>query len=170
MLAAPVSAQTPVTYQYAYDSTGRLMEAVDSNGNALVYAYDAAGNLVSITKQTGVFTAIFGATDANGGTINAAYIGQQVTLTGIGLGDCPNVTVTVDGIAATIVGKTTNTITIIIPAGATTGNIVVNTCHGSAMFVLTIGSVTVAPPTATVMVGQTFQFTAAVLPSTLDRT
>ena len=169
IFATSTLAQTPVAFQYAYDSAGRLTEAVDSSGNALIYAYDAAGNLLSITKQAGVLTAIFGATDANGALTNAAAPGQTVTLTGIGLGDCPNVTVTVDGIAATITGKTTNTITIIIPAGASNGQIVVNTCHGSAVFTLTIGSVIVTPSKAVLTPGRSVQFSASVLPPSLSQ-
>jgi len=44
------SAQTqPV--RYVYDELGRLVAVIDQSGAAAIYHYDAAGNLLSITRQ-----------------------------------------------------------------------------------------------------------------------
>ena len=39
---------------YFYDDLGRLIRIVDENGNAATYHYDAVGNVLSITRETGV--------------------------------------------------------------------------------------------------------------------
>ena len=37
--------------QYFYDDLGRLSVAVDGNKNVAVYAYDAVGNVLSVTQS-----------------------------------------------------------------------------------------------------------------------
>jgi Rhs family protein len=46
--AASMFAQTPITFQYAYDDTGQLIKVVDSTGIAIDYFYDAVGNMLAI--------------------------------------------------------------------------------------------------------------------------
>ena len=48
-LLIPAPAQSE-TVQYIYDDLGRLVGVVDSSGELAVYAYDAVGNLLSITR------------------------------------------------------------------------------------------------------------------------
>jgi YD repeat-containing protein len=45
--AAPVRAQSSVTYEY--DALGRVTKATYSNGTVVTYSYDAADNRVSTT-------------------------------------------------------------------------------------------------------------------------
>lgn len=46
----PTLAQQQMEFTYIYDQSGRLVRAIDSTGNVLTYTYDAAGNLLSITR------------------------------------------------------------------------------------------------------------------------
>ena len=39
--------------QYIYDDFGRLSQVIDGQGNVATYNYDAVGNLLSITRNTG---------------------------------------------------------------------------------------------------------------------
>lgn len=39
--------------QYIYDDLGRLSQVIDGQGNVATYQYDAVGNLLSITRNTG---------------------------------------------------------------------------------------------------------------------
>ena len=40
---------------YKYDSSGRITEVADKNGNKLNYAYDAYNKLIRVTSQTGKY-------------------------------------------------------------------------------------------------------------------
>src|SRR5438874_11014909 len=40
------------TIQYVYDELGRLVGAIDQNGDAAQYVYDPAGNITSILRFT----------------------------------------------------------------------------------------------------------------------
>ena len=42
--------------QYIYDDLGRLSQVIDGQGNVATYTYDAVGNLLSITRNTGGIT------------------------------------------------------------------------------------------------------------------
>ena len=39
--------------QYIYDNLGRLSQVIDGQGNVATYNYDAIGNLLSLTRNTG---------------------------------------------------------------------------------------------------------------------
>ena len=39
--------------QYIYDDLGRLSQVIDGQRNVATYSYDAVGNLLSITRNTG---------------------------------------------------------------------------------------------------------------------
>ena len=39
--------------QYIYDDLGRLSQVIDGQGNVATYNYDAVGNVLSITRNTG---------------------------------------------------------------------------------------------------------------------
>jgi hypothetical protein len=78
----------------------------------------------------------------------AASSGTTVTLTGVGLNAATGVTVNGTPIPGFVVGGGGTTITFVVPAGATSGTIVVNTPNGPAT---SPGSFTIdnVPPTAT---------------------
>lgn len=112
MLCAAVVLSSAVAdqAQYIYDDLGRLSQVIDGQGNVATYNYDAVGNLLSITRNTGGV----GAPTITGLTPNIGNAGASVNvtlagtnLTGAALGtDNPgilvrNVVTTPTSIAAT---------------------------------------------------------------------
>jgi YD repeat-containing protein len=124
--AAGLSAQSQ-TVRYIYDELGRLMAAIDQNGDAAVYQYDAVGNLLSIARHSTGSVKIFEFTP------NGAPVGTTVTLYGIGFSATPSQnTVTFNGTTASVSASTTTSITVSVPSGSTTGTIGVTSPLGSA--------------------------------------
>lgn len=81
-----VTIQTPAIagqVQYIYDDLGRLSQVVDGQGNVATYQYDAVGNLLSITRNTGGV----GAATITAFTLNSGNAGFSVniSLTGTNL-------------------------------------------------------------------------------------
>lgn len=69
--------------QYIYDDLGRLSQVIDGQGNVATYSYDAVGNLLSITRNTGwVGAPTITALTPNTGNVGASV---NVTLTGTNL-------------------------------------------------------------------------------------
>ncbi len=152
--------------QYFYDDIGRLIKAVDQNGNVATYAYDAVGNLLSITRST---------LPANNGlavlnfTPQSGPVGQSVTIQGQGFSTTASSnTVQFNGVAAAVTVATANSLTVTVPSAATTGLITVmvsgqSTNSGTA-FTVTNGvlqSIAVSPANTSVHSGaQPLQFTA----------
>ena len=59
--------QTPTnTTVYIYDELGRLKAVITPSGEAAVYTYDAAGNIVSITRQLSTTVSIIEFTPGQG--------------------------------------------------------------------------------------------------------
>jgi YD repeat-containing protein len=103
--------------QYVYDALGRLTTVVDPSGNVATYNYDAVGNLQSITRTTTSPSAlaILGFSPAQGS------IGQTVVIQGQNFSASPSAnTVQFNGAAATVTAATANSLTVTVPAGATT--------------------------------------------------
>jgi YD repeat-containing protein len=109
-----LSAQQSRIY-YFYDDLGRLIRIVDEDGNAATYHYDAVGNILSISRETGVPTT---ATVTN---VSASSVDRgtatTVTITGFNLFCAPlssttpgvtlsNVQTAVDQIVATVTVST----------------------------------------------------------------
>jgi YD repeat-containing protein len=131
-----VTAQTSTTLNFAlnavyityiYDELGRLVGAVDPNGETVKYAYDAVGNLTSVSRQSSSQISIV-EFSPNGGAI-----GTTVNIYGTGFSGTPGQnTVTFNGTAATVASSTSTRIVTSVPAGATTGTITVATPAGTA--------------------------------------
>jgi hypothetical protein len=103
------------------------MAAIDQNGDAAVYQYDAVGNLLSIARHSTGSVKIFEFTP------NGAPVGTTVTLYGIGFSATPSQnTVTFNGTTASVSASTTTSITVSVPSGSTTGTIGVTSPLGSA--------------------------------------
>lgn len=147
---SPLWAQS--TVQYVYDALGRLTTVIDPSGNVGTYNYDAVGNLLSITRSTTSPSAlaIFGFSPAQGS------VGQTVAIQGQNFSATPSAnTVQFNGTAATVTAATTNSLTVTVPAGATTGLISVAvgtaTANSSTNFtVLAIPAIASVSPTLTV--------------------
>jgi YD repeat-containing protein len=111
----PVAAFAGAT-QYLYDDLGRLALAMNANGAAVVYAYDENGNVISITRSSGVEVASF--------TPTSGYFGAPIAIAGSGFDPDPaDNTVVIGGVAATVASATPTQLVALIPVGATTGPI-----------------------------------------------
>lgn len=112
---------------YIYDELGRLRAVVDPVAGTAIYAYDAVGNLLSITRQGATAVAIIEFTPDSG------PVGTGVTISGTGFSPTPSQnTVTFNGLTAFVTASTATQITTSVPAGATTGLIQVTAPGGSA--------------------------------------
>ncbi len=114
----------PLTY--AYDAIGRLVAVVDGSGAAAQYKYDAVGNLLSITPTTAATVSIFTFTPNNG------PVGMPVTIYGDGFSTTAsqNTVTFYNNQSVTPSQATVATLTVTVPAGATTGPITVKVVGG----------------------------------------
>jgi YD repeat-containing protein len=112
---------------FTYDAIGRLIGAVDPQGNAVDYKYDAVGNIKSISEYPSTQTSIIGFTPASG------PVGTAVTVSGSGFSATANQnSVTFNGFVATISSASATQLVVNVPNGATTGLISVTSPLGSA--------------------------------------
>jgi YD repeat-containing protein len=70
--------------QYIYDDLGRLSQVIDGQGNVATYQYDAVGNLLSITRNTGgvgapTITSFTPNTGNAGASVNVSLAGTNLT-------------------------------------------------------------------------------------------
>ena len=140
-------ALTPVAHadsiSYAYDAVGRLIQATDSTTQqAIIYTYDSVGNIVSEQAVSLTTLAVSGFSADQGAP------GSQITIDGTGFSSSS--TVTINGVAATVVSATSTQLVVDIPSGATSGAITVatgsTTVTSSATFTVAAGD---AGPTIT---------------------
>jgi YD repeat-containing protein len=152
LLSTTLYAQGTNQVQYTYDDLGRLTKVVDPNGNVATYTYDAVGNLLSISRSSlpsPNALAILNFTPQQGGT------GTTVTIQGQNFSATPgNNTVQFNGMAANVTAATTNSLTVIVPPGATTGPIKVSVGSSTAtssnnFTVLQVPAITSISPTST---------------------
>ena len=121
--------QTPTnTTVYLYDELGRLKAVITPSGDAAVYNYDAAGNIVSITRETASNVSIIEFTPDKG------PVGTSVTIYGTGFSLTPiQNSVSFNGVAATVTAASATQLIVAVPSGATTGPITITTPNGSAV-------------------------------------
>lgn len=165
-IAAPLSAgaQQGGTTTYVYDDNGRLHAVIAPNGEAVVYEYDAAGNVTSIQRLAADSLSILSFTPHEG------LPGDQVAFTGTGFGG--GVTnVSFNGASAGVVSVTPSRVVATVPATATTGLVTITTPTGSVSTAtpFTVAGLRITPSFASVHFGESVQFTAEVLPATLDQ-
>jgi YD repeat-containing protein len=102
------------TANYYYDLAGRLTGVVDSATGTASYTLDAAGNVKSITWHSTLF--IGGFAPAHG------LVGTSVTIGGnFGSATSSNTSVKINGTPATLTNVTATALTVMVPAGASTG-------------------------------------------------
>ena len=159
------AAQQGNTTTYVYDANGRLHAVISPTGEAVVYDYDAAGNITAIRRLPASSLAILSFSPHEG------LPGDQVTFIGVGFGGGVT-SVSFNGASATVVSVTPSKVVATVPAAATTGLVTITTPTGSVStdtpFV--IAGMRITPSFATVKFGDSVQFTAEVLPATLDQT
>ena len=157
-------AQQGGTTTYVYDANGRLHAVISPAGEAAVYEYDAAGNITAIRRLAANALAILSFSPHEG------MPGDVVTFVGVGFGG--GVTnVSFNGASATVVSVTNSKVVATVPTAATTGLITITTPTGSVTTVepFVIAGVRITPPFVALKFGESVQFTAEVLPSTLDQ-
>jgi YD repeat-containing protein len=128
-LPAHLRGQSTETLKASYDDKSQLTKVVDASGNVTIYTYDAIGNMLSVTHSTQSPTglAILNFTPQQGG------VGTSVTIQGQNFSTTPSSnTVKFNGKAATVTAATTSTLTVAVPAGATTGPISVTVASATA--------------------------------------
>ena len=164
--ASPLSAaaQQGGTTTYVYDDNGRLHAVISPAGEAVVYEYDAAGNITAIRRLAADSLAILSFSPHEG------LPGDQVIFTGTGFsGGVTNVSF--NGASAVMVSVTPSRVVATVPQAATTGLVTITTPTGSVSTAtpFTIAGMRISPSSAAVHFGETVQFTAEVLPATLDQ-
>lgn len=115
--------------QYMYDDQGRLTSVADSTGALAVYNYDAVGNLLSIDRFTppGSGIGIYLVNPITG------PITELCRVQGYGFDPvASNNVVKFNGVTATVSYATANTLTVVVPTGATTGTVTVTNTNGTA--------------------------------------
>src|SRR5439155_10266451 len=155
-------AQAGGDLHYAYDDLNRLTAVVNASGDVSTYEYDAVGNLLAIRR---VNAAEFpGAVAITLVSPNAGRPGTTVSIFGKGFSPTPARNImSFNGAPALVSAATATMIATSVPDGATTGPITVTTPLGiatSATPFQVIGSITLSPPGAVVLVGTTRQFRA----------
>src|SRR6185312_17160077 len=119
LAAWPLPAQAAGA-QYVYDSGGRLVQVIAADGTSAQYSYDPAGNLLAVTPLSASTDAVTGFSTASGA------VGSTTTIYGSGFSTTPSDNlVYFNGVAATVISSTANTLTVNVPSGATTGQITV---------------------------------------------
>ena len=126
VLAGCAMAQTP-EISYIYDELGRLVAVVDPTGDTAIYAYDAVGNLLSITRHSSSTVSVITFTPTSG------PVATTVTIYGTAFSTTPSQnTVTFNGVSATVLSASATQIVTSVPESATSGLIGVSTPSGSA--------------------------------------
>jgi YD repeat-containing protein len=132
------------TAQYYYDELGRLIETVAADGTSVQYRYDAVGNILSVRHYSATAVAISGFMPVSGSA------GTAVTIYGSGFNATPtNNTVKFNGTLATVTGGTTTSLTVTVPAGASSGTITVKSGSTTATSSSSFTVAALAAPTIT---------------------
>lgn len=126
-LAFALGSQAQSGTVYIYDELGRLIGVVDPTTETAVYAYDANGNILSISRHNSSQVSIIGFTPNNG----SASTNVRIYGTGFSATATKN-TVKFNGVQATITSASVTQIVTSVPNGASTGPITVTSPAGSA--------------------------------------
>lgn len=150
--------------QYLYDDQERLTSVSDGTGATAVYNYDAVGNLLSIDRLTppGSGIGIYLVNPVTG------PVTQLCRLQGYGFDPVPsNNVVKFNGVTATVSSATAYTLTVIVPAGATTGTVTVTNANGTAN---SPASFTVVGPATITSFNPTALTQGTTIPATIQGT
>ncbi|HEV2990131.1 MAG TPA: IPT/TIG domain-containing protein [Candidatus Angelobacter sp.] len=152
------------TTQYIYDANGRLTGVITPSGDAAVYHYDAAGNITSIERLGAGSFAVLSFSP------HVGTIGDQVTITGVGLNTASSVSF--NGTPAQIVSATPSSLITLVPDGASTGLITLSGVRGTAITATAfqvVARVVISPSLAEVLPGESVGFTGTVAGTTDQR-
>jgi RHS repeat-associated protein len=124
MLTPSAALSTPPSnaFRYFHDADGRLKAAINPEGDTAVYNWDAAGNLLSISRHASSTLSVVQLSPARG------EVGATVTIEGTGFSTTPaSNTVKFNGTAASVSAASATSLTVKVPVGATTGSVTVST-------------------------------------------
>jgi YD repeat-containing protein len=128
--------------QYVYDPAGNLVQKIGPDGSSAQYIYNSTGQMVE-TRMLGTSTlAATGYSDSN------AAPGSTITIYGSGFSTTPSANqVYLNGVAVTVVAATANSLTVVVPAGASGGTFTISNANGTASTSsnFMVGGVSVAP-------------------------
>ncbi len=115
------------TIQYVYDELGRLIAEIDPASDTTRYTYDAAGNLLSVTRSSSAQVSVISFSPDHG------KFGDTVTVFGSGfVPDPAQNAVSFAGTTATVASASATSLVTNVPAGAVTGPITVSNANGTA--------------------------------------
>lgn len=113
--------------EFVYDNGGRLIRVIGADGTTVEYLYDTAGNLVEVRRISINGIAIFGISPQQG------PVSSSVTIQGQGFSATPAANdVRFNGTAATVLSASVSSLTVTVPAGATTGPVTVTVAGQTA--------------------------------------
>lgn len=147
------------TSRYIYDDDGRLRAVIAPNGDAAIYEYDSAGNFTAIRRPGPNALELLTFAPRLG------VPGTRVVFYGIGFGAGVSSVVFEGGAAGTLIGFTNNTITALVPPGAVTGPITINTARGTVITAtpFTVQGIVLNPAEVSIPGGASVQFNATVV-------
>jgi YD repeat-containing protein len=120
--AAALSSPPSNAFRFVHDADGRLKAAIDPEGDTAVYSWDAAGNLLSISRHASSKLSVVQLNPGRG------EVGATVTIEGTGFSTTPaSNTVKFNGTTATVSAAIATSLTVKVPGGATTGSVTVST-------------------------------------------
>ncbi|MBI3150062.1 MAG: IPT/TIG domain-containing protein [Betaproteobacteria bacterium] len=166
-LAALAGAAQAQNTDYVYDAQGRLSTVLSPAAGALRYQYDAAGNVITATRNAPTDLLLIDFSP------RAGFAGTTVTLRGSGFLSTPSAnTVQFAGTPAAVTSASPTRLTVALPAGATSGPISVGNAHGLAVSALPFEVYTPlaitgfapqigAPGSSVTITGQSFDAVAA---------
>jgi YD repeat-containing protein len=161
LAAHPALAQP--TIEYAYDERGRLAVVADQGGNVAAYLYDAVGNILAIRRVDAA--ELPGAVGISVVSPQRGKPGTSVSIFGKGFGATPaQNTVTFNGTSATVVAAAAHRLTVLVPAGATTGPIRLAAPLGAATSPSpfhVFGTISITPSSTALPAGASQQFSAS---------
>jgi YD repeat-containing protein len=138
LVCAPAHAASSL---YVYDELGRLVAEVEPAGETTRYTYDAAGNLISVSRVASTQLSIISFAAARG------PVGETVRIFGVGfIPDAAQNAVAFNGTAAAVTSASLTEIVAVVPSGASSGPVGVTNANGSA----TSAQAFTIVPTATV--------------------
>jgi len=109
-------------FRFIYDADGRLRAAIEPEGETATYGWDAAGNLLSISRSASEKLSILQLAPAKGN------VGDTIEIEGTGFSETPEAnTVKFNGTAATVEAATPWSLSVEVPAEATSGTVTVST-------------------------------------------
>lgn len=147
------------TSRYVYDDDGRLRAVIAPSGEAAVYEYDPAGNFMAVRRLGPDALELLTFAPRSG------MAGTRVVFYGVGFGAGVSAVTFGGGGAGTLVGFTDNTITALVPDGAVTGPVNINTARGTLTTAVpfVVQGIVLNPRDISVPAGNSVQFNATVI-------